>query len=86
LSTAIEARRLRWEGDQLGSIVYARLPILSTVFRPQSATVFAGFHLGVAKPLTLSFQVIAEGVVKGLVFHSGVGADAKAEKLTDGSI
>jgi CubicO group peptidase (beta-lactamase class C family) len=81
----VEARRLRWEGDQLGSIVYARLPILSTVFRPQSATEFAGFHLGVAKPLTLSFKVDAEGVVKGLAFHTGVGADAKAEKLPDGS-
>jgi CubicO group peptidase (beta-lactamase class C family) len=78
----VEARRLRWEGDQLGAIVYARLPILQTVFRPQSATEFAGFHLGIARPLSISFQMNAEGVVKGLTFHANAQGDAKAEKLT----
>ncbi len=79
----VEARRLRWEGDQLGGIVIARLPILSTVFRPQSATKFAGFHLGIARPLSLSFQMDAEGVVKGLIFHTNAQDDTKAEKIMD---
>src|SRR5262249_13093920 len=78
-----EARRLRWEGDQLGGIVIARLPILSTVFRPQSATEFAGFHLGVARPLSLSFQMDAEGLVKGLILHTNAQEDTKAEKIKD---
>ena len=74
---------MRWEGDQLGAIVYARLPILQTVFRPQSATEFAGFHIGIAKPLGITFLMNAEGVVKGLTFHTNAQGEVKAEKLMD---
>jgi len=77
----VEPRRLRWESDQLGNIVFARLPILQTVFLPQSATEFAGFHLGIAKPLSLSFHVTAEGVVNGLILHSNAGGKARAERI-----
>jgi CubicO group peptidase (beta-lactamase class C family) len=79
----VEVRRLRWEGDRLGNIVFAQLPILPTIFRPQSTTDFAGFHLGIAKPLRLSFEVNVEGVVTGLTFHSQTGSKVKGEKLLD---
>jgi CubicO group peptidase (beta-lactamase class C family) len=79
----VEVRRLRWEGDQLGNIVFARLPILSTVFRPQSATSFAGFHLGIARALYLNFNSNAARVVEGLTFQRVDGSQVKAERLPD---
>ncbi len=51
----VELRRLRWEGENLGGIAIALLPVLRTTFLPQSATEFTGFHLGLARPIPIQF-------------------------------
>ena len=77
-----EVRRFRWEQGSLAGIVVGRLPLLQTTFRPQSATDFTGFHIGIAKPVRISFGLNAQGAVNGLTVHTTAGK-TQAEKLPD---
>lgn len=56
-----EIRRLRWDGEALGNLIIGTLPLLKTTFQPQTPTDFTGFHIGLAKPITVQFVTEAQG-------------------------
>ncbi|HKY04825.1 MAG TPA: serine hydrolase domain-containing protein [Blastocatellia bacterium] len=77
---ASEVRRCRWEQGRLAYILQATLPLIPTVFVPQSETVFAGFNLGLARVVKLEFAVDDKRAVTGLIFENGSGRSIARRK------
>lgn len=53
---------------------------ISVPFMPVSGTEFAGYHLGMAKNIRLSFDVDSSGTITGLSVHD-LGGDLSARKI-----
>jgi hypothetical protein len=53
---------------------------ISVPFLLMSGTEFAGYHLGMAKNIRLSFDVDSGGIVTGLTVHNS-GGDLSAKKI-----
>jgi CubicO group peptidase (beta-lactamase class C family) len=68
-----EIRRCRWEQGKLAYILPAALPLIPTVFLPQSETAFAGLNLGLMRVVRLGFAVDDKKSVTGLRFENARG-------------
>lgn len=68
-----EVRRCRWEQGKLAYILPAQLPLIPTVFVPQSETAFAGFNLGLVRIVKLEFALDDKKAVTGLTFENARG-------------
>ncbi len=67
---ASSIHRLQWKPGAF-ALLPGSLPLLHTLFAPQSATEFAGFHPGIGKLIDASFTLNGYGEVSGLTLQNG---------------